>query len=138
MNVIKAHPAQPQQPGNPETNGVFIGHGGDREWEVVRDYLVTGGVSVEAFESGERASLLTLDVVAQMIRGSRLAILVLSAADETTDGRRLARQNVVHELGFAHGALGIENTIVLLEQGGAGHRRVHEHRRANADPVRSG
>jgi predicted nucleotide-binding protein len=98
-------------------NTVFIGHGGDRQWEVVRDYLVTGGVNVEAFESGERASLLTLDVVGQMIRSSRFAILVLTGADATADGRLLARQNVVHELGFAHGALGIENTIVLLEQG---------------------
>ncbi len=95
---------------------VFIAHGRSKQWEVVRDF-VSAEYDVAAFETDDRTSEATLNVVERMIAESHAAIIVLTGEDETTDGRKLARQNVVHEMGFAHGLLGISNTIVMLENG---------------------
>ena len=96
---------------------VFIGHGGDNKWEVVRDYISDAGYEIESFESDTRAGEMTLAVVEQMVSRSTVAVLVMTGVDALKDGRLLARQNVVHEIGLAQGLLGIANTIVLLENG---------------------
>jgi predicted nucleotide-binding protein len=96
---------------------VFIGHGGDRKWEVVRDYISDAGYEIESFESFTRAGEMTLAVVEQMISRSTVAVVVMTGVDVLKDGRVMARQNVVHEIGLAQGLLGISNTIVLLENG---------------------
>lgn len=101
----------------PEPMKVFIGHGGDRKWEVVRDYTRAAGYRVEAFETSPRAGEMTLAVVERMISEASVAIVVMTGADRLENGQVLARQNVVHELGFAQGRLGVNNTIVLLEEG---------------------
>jgi predicted nucleotide-binding protein len=43
--------------------------------------------------------------------------LVLTAEDETVDGKVQARMNVVHEAGLFQGRLGFERAIVMLEEG---------------------
>lgn len=101
----------------PEPMKVFIGHGGDRKWEIVRDHTRAAGYRVEAFESSPRAGEMTLAVVERMISEASVAIIVMTGADRLENGQVLARQNVVHELGFAQGRLGVNNTIVLLEEG---------------------
>lgn len=95
---------------------VFIGHGGDRKWEAVRDYIKPEH-DIEAFESDDRVGRATLEVVENMISESSVAVIVMTGVDRLEDGRMLARQNVVHELGFAHGRLGARDTIILLEDG---------------------
>ena len=52
-----------------------------------------------------------------MLTKSSFALLVLTAEDETTDGTKRARQNVVHETGLFQGRLGFTKAIVLLEEG---------------------
>lgn len=96
---------------------VFVGHGGDRKWEVVRDYISDAGYAIECFEADTRAGNMTLDVVMQMLSRSTVAVVVMTGVEKLRDGRILARQNVVHEIGLAQGLLGVENTIVLLEDG---------------------
>lgn len=96
---------------------VFIGHGGDNKWEVVRDYISDAGYEIESFESDTRAGEMTLAVVEQMVSRSTVAVVVMTGVDVLKDGRVMARQNVVHEIGLAQGLLGIANTIVLLENG---------------------
>lgn len=96
---------------------VFIGHGGDAQWEQVRAYCERAGYSIEAFESDYRAGQATLEVVENMIASSAVAVVVMTGADQTVDHRTLARQNVVHEIGFAQGKIGVRNTIILLEEG---------------------
>ncbi|MEX0151434.1 TIR domain-containing protein [Microbacterium sp. LMI1-1-1.1] len=96
---------------------VFIAYGGGDDWEVVRDYLRRDGISVTAFTEEDRTSRIALDVVRDMIRGSSVAIVVWSGADTLIDGTRQARQNVIHEAGFAQGVLGIDNVINLREEG---------------------
>lgn len=96
---------------------VFIGHGGDRKWEAVRDFVKAEGYETVSFESDDRVGKATLEVVEQMITESSVAVVLMTGVDRLEDGRLLARQNVIHEIGFAHGRLGSRNTIVLLEAG---------------------
>lgn len=97
---------------------VFIGHGGDPQWKYLRRALEeTYGFMVEAFESSERAGFHTLVVVNQMIHTSTVAVVVMTGEDQAADGTWRARENVVHEVGFCQGALGIDRTIILMEEG---------------------
>lgn len=96
---------------------VFVAYGGGRAWEVVRDYLRDAGFHVEAFTEQERAGEITLDVVEGMIRSASVAVIVMTGADRMEDGTIHARQNVVHETGFAQGAIGRRNTVILREAG---------------------
>lgn len=96
---------------------VFVGHGGDVQWKYLRQMLQTHGYVVEAFESSERAGFLTLSVVETMVRSSTVALVVMTGEDRMEDGSLRARENVVHEVGFCQGALGLSQTIVLMEEG---------------------
>lgn len=97
---------------------VFIGHGGDPQWKYLQRALSeTHGMAVEAFESSERAGYHTLVVVDEMVRESTVAVVVMTGEDLMEDGSRRARENVIHEVGFCQGALGIDRTIVVMEEG---------------------
>lgn len=97
---------------------VFVGHGGDPQWKYLyRALNDTHGILAEAFESSERAGYHTLVVVEKMVRSSAVAVVVLTGELQDQDGSWRARENVVHEVGFCQGALGIQNTIVVLEEG---------------------
>ncbi len=96
---------------------IFLGHGGDNKWKTVAEILERGGYSVEAFETNDRTGSGTFFEVLNMIKSSRIAVVVMTGADKLADPERklLARQNVVHEIGLAQGILGSENTIILME-----------------------
>lgn len=48
---------------------------------------------------------------------SSIAILVLTAEDETAEGKTRARQNVIHEAGLFQGRLGFDKVIILKQDG---------------------
>ncbi|WP_181397109.1 TIR domain-containing protein [Cryobacterium arcticum] len=97
---------------------VFIGHGSDSQWKYLYEmFSKVHGFNVEAFESSERAGIHTLFVVDKMIRSSSVALVVMTGEDQMADGSMRARENVVHEIGYCQGALGIDRTIILLEDG---------------------
>jgi predicted nucleotide-binding protein len=96
---------------------VFIGHGTDPQWKYLQRALNDiHGIRAEAFESAERAGYHTLVVVDEMVRTSAVAVVIMTGEDVMEDGTARARENVVHEVGFCQGALGIQNTIVVLEE----------------------
>lgn len=66
---------------------------------------------------GARAGHAIRDILEQMLKASSFALLVLTAEDETADGAKRARQNVVHETGLFQGRLGFSRAIVMLESG---------------------
>ncbi len=97
---------------------VFLGHGSDPQWKYLRRMLEEShGFVVEAFESMERAGYHTLVVVDQMVRSSHVAVVILTGEDRMEDGSLRARENVIHEVGFCQGVLGIDRTIVVMEEG---------------------
>jgi hypothetical protein len=107
-------PAAPPQP--PPV--VFIGHGGSGQWRDLKDHLHDHhGFDVEAYETGARAGHTIRDVLESMMERSTIAILVMTAEDEQSDGTMRARQNVVHEAGLFQGRLGFNRAIVAIEDG---------------------
>jgi len=107
---------QPKKP--PKPLRVFIGHGRSQQWRDLKDHLHDKHqILVEAYEVGARAGHTIRDILAQMLDSSTFACLVLTGEDETTDGRTLARQNVIHEAGLFQGRLGFSRAIILLEDG---------------------
>lgn len=109
---VSAEPVSPPPPPR-----VFIAHGGDRQWEVVRKAVEGAGYEVEVFEADERAGESTLRVVHGMISRSTVGVIVMTATDTLPSGLRRARPNVLHELGMCQGLLGLDQTFIVLENG---------------------
>jgi hypothetical protein len=97
---------------------IFIGHGRSVAWRDLKDHLQDKhDYVVSAYEIGSRAGHTIRDILEEMLEESSCAFLVLTGEDETSDGRLLARQNVIHETGLFQGHLGFSRAIVLLEDG---------------------
>lgn len=96
---------------------LFIGHGRNAAWRDLKDHLQDQhGFEIVAYETGARAGHAVRDILEEMLEKSSFAILVLTAEDETEEGGRRARQNVIHEVGLFQGRLGFARAIVLLEE----------------------
>ncbi len=95
---------------------VFIGHGRSKLWARVQLFL-KDELEIESFtfESESRTSESIVDVLEDFLSSSSFAILILTAEDETSDGKIRARQNVIHEAGLFQGRLGFDK-VVLLKQ----------------------
>lgn len=97
---------------------IFIGHGHSLLWRDLKDHLTEKhGYQVIAYEVGARAGHTIRDILEEMLRKSSFACLILTAEDETGDGKMRARQNIIHETGLFQGRLGFSRAIVLLEEG---------------------
>lgn len=97
---------------------IFIGHGRDDSWRDLKDHLLhQQGYLVEAYETGARAGHDIRDILESMMSTSAFALLVMTGDDETADGTRRARQNVIHEAGLFQGRLGWHRAILLVEEG---------------------
>lgn len=97
---------------------VFIGHGGSNLWRELKDFVSDDlGLPWDEFNRVPVAGVTTVDRLAEMLDNAGIAFLVLTAEDETVDGRDVARQNVVHEVGLFQSRLGFRKAIVLLEEG---------------------
>lgn len=97
---------------------VFIGHGG-RSSEYLRlgMWLTDEGLEWEVFDRKPTAGLSTKERLTEMLDNARVAFLLMTAEDETAEGKVRARENVVHEVGLFQGRLGFTKAIVLLEDG---------------------
>jgi predicted nucleotide-binding protein len=51
-----------------------------------------------------------------MLSSSGFALIIMTAEDQTKDGKTRARENVVHEAGLFQGKLGFERAIILREE----------------------
>lgn len=97
---------------------VFIGHGRSHLWRELKDYISEKlGLPYEEFNRTPTAGLTTVSRLSNMLDTACIAFLVMTAEDETLDGNKQARMNVIHEVGLFQGRLGFEKAIVLLEEG---------------------
>jgi sugar/nucleoside kinase (ribokinase family) len=98
--------------------GVFIAHGANPEWMAVQRFIEERfELPVYSFESGSWVGRQVTEALADYMERCSFAICVLTAEDFTGDGRRLARQNVVHEVGLFQGRHGFDRVLVLAENG---------------------
>ena len=95
---------------------VFIGHGRRKDWEQVRDHLISLGVEVDEFSVPPTAGITTVERLTQMLDRACFAILVMTAEDKQPDGHVNPRLNVVHEIGLFQGKLGFEKSIIVKEK----------------------
>ena len=52
-----------------------------------------------------------------MLDAAALALVIMTAEDETAEGLMQARMNVIHEVGLFQGRLGFTKAFVLVEEG---------------------
>ena len=97
---------------------VFIGHGRSLLWRELKDFLHDRlGLQYEEFNRVSPAGIATSVRLQEMLDHAVFAFLILTAEDEQTDGKEVARQNVVHEVGLFQARLGSSRAIVMLEEG---------------------
>lgn len=123
-------PAAPQAAGGVSTDAgrpeVFIGHGHSAAWRELKDFLQDRlHLRVGEFNSTPAAGIATTERLLELLETSKFAFLVLTAEDERGDGRKVARMNVVHEVGLFQGRLGLRRAIVLFEEGCPSFSNIH-------------
>lgn len=97
---------------------VFIGHGRSTAWRDLKDFIQDRlHLPWDEFNRVPIAGVANIARLSQMLDESAVALLVMTAEDEQSDGRLHARMNVIHEAGLFQGRLGFERAIVLLEEG---------------------
>jgi len=107
-------------------NTVFIGHGQSSLWRVLKDFLKDRlNLNVDEFNSVPVAGTATAARLDAMLQNASFAFIIMTAEDEQPDGRKRARENVVHEVGLFQGRLGFERAIVLLEAGCGEFSNIH-------------
>lgn len=105
---------------------VFIGHGGNRQWMALRDFLRERlHLNTDDFNRVATAGIPTADRLQEMLDNVSFALLVLTAEDETASGELNARMNVIHEVGLFQGRLGLRRAVVMLEEGCTEFSNIH-------------
>jgi predicted nucleotide-binding protein len=110
----KPHPKKQSN----STGKIFIGHGRSKLWARLQVFLKDDlNLETLTFEDESRTSESIINILDEFLDNSSLAILVMTAEDETAEGNSRARQNVIHESGLFQGRLGFDKVIILKQDG---------------------
>ena len=105
---------------------IFLGHGHSLLWRELKDFLEDRlGLEVEEFNRVPTAGVSTVSRLASMMDEAGFALLIMTGEDEGDDGKVVARENVVHEMGLFQGRLGFKKAIVVLEEGCEEFSNIH-------------
>jgi len=97
---------------------VFIGHGRSKLWARAKMFLEDDlGLATVTYESEPRTGESIVPILEKMLAQSTFAVLILTAEDESPQGHRRARQNVIHEAGLFQGRLGFRKAVLLIQEG---------------------
>jgi predicted nucleotide-binding protein len=97
---------------------VFIGHGRSKIWAQLQIYLKDDlNLKTLIFEDESRTGETIINILEEFLDKASFAILIMTAEDETADGKSRARQNVIHEAGLFQGRLGFDKVIILKQDG---------------------
>ena len=97
---------------------IFIGHGRSKLWARLQLFLKDDlSLNTLTFEDESRTSESIVNILSDFLDNSSMAILVMTAEDETVEGMNRARQNVIHEAGLFQGRLGFDKVIILKQEG---------------------
>ena len=103
---------------NQPVPSICIGHGKSAVWKDLRNFIH----DVLQIESGEFnrvpvAGLTNTARLAELLRLSAFAVLVLTREEEESEGITRAMMTVLHHAGLFQGRLGLGRAVVLLEDG---------------------
>jgi predicted nucleotide-binding protein len=105
---------------------IVIGHGRSPLWRELKDFISERlGLDWDEFNRVATAGVATADRLLDMLNSASMAFLVATAEDETAEGRHMARQNVIHEIGLFQARLGFSRAIILLEEGCEEFSNIH-------------
>jgi predicted nucleotide-binding protein len=97
---------------------VFIGHGRSKLWSRLQIFIADElHLTTVSYESESRVGLSIVPILQKMLGQATFAVLILTGEDETAEGSRRARQNVIHEAGLFQGHLSFERVVLLLQNG---------------------
>lgn len=97
---------------------VFIGHGRSAAWRELKDFVESRlGLPWDEFNRVPVAGITNQTRLAEMLDSAAVALIIMTAEDQTAEGAMQARMNVIHEVGLFQGRLGFTKAIVLLEEG---------------------
>ncbi|WP_051315003.1 TIR domain-containing protein [Algoriphagus terrigena] len=95
---------------------IFIGHGRSRLWARVQLFLQDDfKLETLTFESESHTSESIVNILEGFLEKSSFAILMMTAEDETAEGKSRARQNVIHEACLFQGRLGFDKVVILKQ-----------------------
>ena len=96
---------------------VFIGHGRSHSWRELKDFVQDRlHLPWDEFNRVPVAGVTNQARLSEMLDSAAVALVVMTAEDETSEGTLQARMNVIHEVGLFQGRLGFTKAIVILEQ----------------------
>jgi hypothetical protein len=107
-----------ERPGMARSPGIFLSHGTSPDWFAVQHFLESGfEAPLHSFESASWGGREVSEALSRYLERCSLSICVLTAEDTASDGRRFARQNVIHEIGLFQGQHGFDRVVLLVEEG---------------------
>ena len=97
---------------------VFVSHGRSPAWREVQSHIEKdiGLPTLELAQEANRGRTL-LQKLAEEASRCGFAVIVMTAKDEASVGPPRARENVIHEVGYFQGKLGLDRICVLHEEG---------------------
>ena len=105
---------------------IFIGHGRNPIWSRLLVYLKDElNFDVEVFESESHTSEHIIDILKEFLDKCDTSVIIMTKDDETTEGKKRSRQNVIHEIGLFQGRLGFDRVILLQETGTEDFSNIH-------------
>lgn len=105
---------------------IFIGHGRSLIWREVKDFVQERlHLPWDEFNRVPVAGVTNQARLAEMLDAAAIAFVIMTAEDETAEGKMQARMNVIHEVGLFQGRLGFTKAIVLLEDGCEDFSNIH-------------
>lgn len=97
---------------------VFLGHGRSLLWRELKDFIEDRlRLPVDEFNRLPVAGVTNTARLSEMMSAAAVAFIIMTAEDETAEGKQQARMNVIHEVGLFQGRLGFTRGIVMLEDG---------------------
>jgi len=103
---------------SPVAPRIFIGHGRSRLWARIQIFLENElGLQTSSYESESRVGESIVPILEQLLDEAAFAVLLLTSEDETAQGTKRARQNVIHEIGLFQSRLGFRKVVLLKQEG---------------------
>ena len=96
---------------------IFISHGQSKEWYKVQSYLEKD-LHLSTLELAQEANLgrTILQKLNEEANRCGYAVIVMTG-DDVSGNQIRARENVLHEIGFLQGKYGLQNIVLLHEEG---------------------